>query len=107
MVEIAMSSNWFSESESKRQNRYTHCLRWMRKEGKRWLYGGKELEETHEVSPPSVLVSPYRLLGFSRACVWGYGEEGDQQFRKVIKVVIFILSSNLKENTHVLDNPGS
>lgn len=64
--------------------------------GKGGFTGGKELEETHEVSPPSVLVSPYRLLGFSRACVWGYGEEGDGGWGRIHASPIVRLSAGFE-----------
>lgn len=41
-------------------------------------------------------------------CYWGVGAGGGsaQHFQKIIKVVIFIFSSRLKENTHVMETPG-
>lgn len=65
-----MSSSRFSESESKRQNRYILLNGWDGK-GRGDFTGEKELEEKHAVSPPAVLASSYRPLGFGRA--WGGG----------------------------------
>lgn len=55
--------------ESKRQNRYTLLNGWGGKG--RGDFTGEELEEKRAVSPPAVLASSYRPLGFSRA--WGAG----------------------------------